>query len=441
MPGKDVQLTIDLDVQRIAEESLAQGMDGARALPQRERRVEVRELPCRRGLRRGAGLGRRVGRRDGVGADVRPGRVRRRHLRRGVRSRTRTTADNPLAQPGDPGPVRARLDVQAHHLDRRARDGPARPRTRRTTTRAASSSPTAPSGATPADREHGTGRPRRVRSRSRATSTSTSSAVTCGSATTSGGRQRRTARRRATTSCEQGYAIQDTARKYGFGEPTGIGLAGEAAGRIPDQQWKEDFNQNDSDPRQRLEYSLWLPGDNINLAVGQGDLLVTPLQLASAYSTFVDGGTLFTPRLASAILEPGTGTDQPPVPFRALPAAVGEEGRASRPTCAAPIMAGLVGAVEGRRDRERACSPTTRRARWRARPAPPRSPPKQDTSLFVGITNVDTGPRYVVTTVVEEAGFGAGGRRADHPPHHRRAERQPGAGARAGPARPTRPSD
>ena len=62
-----------------------------------------------------------------------------------------------------------------------------------------------------------------------------------------------------------GYAIQDTARKYGFGEPTGIGLAGEAAGRIPDQQWKEDFNQNVSDPRQRLEYSLWLPGDNINL--------------------------------------------------------------------------------------------------------------------------------------------------------------------------------
>ena len=54
-------------------------------------------------------------------------------------------------------------------------------------------------------------------------------------------------------------------------------------------------------PRSRIPD--WLPGDNIQSAVGQGDMLVTPLQLANAYATFANGGTLHEPRLASEVLD------------------------------------------------------------------------------------------------------------------------------------------
>ena len=50
---------------------------------------------------------------------------------------------------------------------------------------------------------------------------------------------------------------------------------------------------------------MWLPGDSAALAVGQGDLLVTPLQLALGYAAFANGGKVFTPRVAQQILTPG----------------------------------------------------------------------------------------------------------------------------------------
>ena len=205
---------------------------------------------------------------------------------------------------------------------------------------------------------------------------------------------------------KKGYAIQDTARKFGFGEPTGIGLPGEQAGRVPDQQWKEDFNRNEPNPRTRLENSLWLPGDNVNLAIGQGDLVVTPLQLASAYLAFADGGTLFTPRVGQAILEPGSEPSETATVFRELPPqAVKKISIAA--DVRGPIMAGMVGAVSG--GRGTACGAfadyvlgTVAGKTGTAE----NTPPKQDTSLFVGITN-PAEPQHVVTTVVEEAGFGS----------------------------------
>jgi penicillin-binding protein 2 len=78
-------------------------------------------------------------------------------------------------------------------------------------------------------------------------------------------------------------ALSQMARQFGFGAPTGVEGLGEEAGLVPDAEWKEE---NRDEP--------WYPGDEVNLAIGQGDLLITPLQLANAYSTFL-AGTLRNP--------------------------------------------------------------------------------------------------------------------------------------------------
>ncbi len=80
------------------------------------------------------------------------------------------------------------------------------------------------------------------------------------------------------------------ARQFGFGEKTGIGLPGEADGFLPSKQWKEE-----------TKGERWYVGDTYHLAIGQGDLLVTPLQLAVATATVANGGTRWKPTLVHAI--------------------------------------------------------------------------------------------------------------------------------------------
>jgi penicillin-binding protein 2 len=83
--------------------------------------------------------------------------------------------------------------------------------------------------------------------------------------------------------------LQDHLRTWGLGEPTGIALTSEKVGRVPTPEWKREFYT--SDP-------VWRTGDNVNMAIGQGDVLVTPLQLANGYATFANGGTRYVPQVA-----------------------------------------------------------------------------------------------------------------------------------------------
>ncbi len=82
------------------------------------------------------------------------------------------------------------------------------------------------------------------------------------------------------------------ARMYGLGEATGIDLPGELAGLVPDEQWK------------RLTYAeTWLTGDTYNMAIGQGFILATPLQMVNAYATIANGGTRYRPHLVKEIVD------------------------------------------------------------------------------------------------------------------------------------------
>ena len=92
--------------------------------------------------------------------------------------------------------------------------------------------------------------------------------------------------------------IQTWAQNLGIGSPTGIDLPAEGAGLVPTPEWRNQlYEQGDTD-------RPWAVGDNINLAVGQGDLQTNPLQMAVAYSAIANGGNLVRPHLAESVEDP-----------------------------------------------------------------------------------------------------------------------------------------
>lgn len=93
------------------------------------------------------------------------------------------------------------------------------------------------------------------------------------------------------------------AKAFGLGQPTGIMGIEEEAGVVPDPEWKE-----------RAMGEPWYSGDSVNMSIGQGFLLVTPLQLANMYSALADGAVLRRPLLVKKI---SAGPDAPEQIFAA----------------------------------------------------------------------------------------------------------------------------
>jgi penicillin-binding protein 2 len=116
--------------------------------------------------------------------------------------------------------------------------------------------------------------------------------------------------------------LVEIAQTFGFGKETGIDIPGEASGRIADRQWKLDYYESMKDYYCRVgkepgydflhrfarefcvEGFAYRAGDAVNFAIGQGDTVVTPLQLARGYAAFANGGTLYEPRVAKAVVSP-----------------------------------------------------------------------------------------------------------------------------------------
>jgi penicillin-binding protein 2 len=98
----------------------------------------------------------------------------------------------------------------------------------------------------------------------------------------------------------KGGQIQDWAHSYGLGQKPDIDLPNAGAGLIPTPAWRNRVYRKHSNP---YIDRPWNQGDNVNLAVGQGDVMVTPLQLARAYAALANGGTLVRPHLGGRIVD------------------------------------------------------------------------------------------------------------------------------------------
>ncbi len=105
--------------------------------------------------------------------------------------------------------------------------------------------------------------------------------------------------------------IHDIMSRIGFGAPTGIDVGGERGGIMPSPEWKKAAFSG-------KEQQVWFPGETVILGIGQGYWAATPLQLATATALLATRGRHFRPRLVRALVDPVTGAVEERVP-RSLP--------------------------------------------------------------------------------------------------------------------------
>jgi penicillin-binding protein 2 len=114
-----------------------------------------------------------------------------------------------------------------------------------------------------------------------------------------------------TAANELGYdALARYAGEFNLGKQTGIDLPGELAGFVPTPDWKK-----------QTKHQAWFGGDTLNMAIGQGYLQLTPLQIADMVAMVANGGVIYRPHVVKEIRDPDTAavvrTVQPEVLYRA----------------------------------------------------------------------------------------------------------------------------
>jgi penicillin-binding protein 2 len=174
-------------------------------------------------------------------------------------------------------------------------------------------------------------------------------------------------------------------RLFGLGEKTGIDLNGESAGFVPSQVWKEETKDE-----------AWYIGDTYHIAIGQGDIITTPLQVANFTAAVANGGRLYQPTLVSALLSEDNQVSRTIIPkiirqdfIDAYNLQVVREGMRQTVTAgSARSLSVLPVAVAGK----------TGTAQWSSKNA--------NHAWFTGFAPYEN-PELTITVVVEEGGEGS----------------------------------
>jgi len=177
------------------------------------------------------------------------------------------------------------------------------------------------------------------------------------------------------------------AREFGLGSVTAIELGGESSGLVPDDAWSR-----------KARGHQWYAGETISVGIGQGPILVTPLQLAVAYAALVNGGFLVHPHLADEASSPPRALGIPAEVLTIVQSGMarvvsGERGTARRLARLPVRIAGKTGTAQVVRKKEGVA--------WQALPWEQRHH-----ALFVGYGPVGA-PQLVVVVVVEHGGDAA----------------------------------
>jgi len=193
---------------------------------------------------------------------------------------------------------------------------------------------------------------------------------------------------------ENPEGLQETFRRWGLGQASGVDLPAESSGRVPDADWKYNyFTQADEYARS------WQGGDTTNLAIGQGDLLVTPLQMACVYAGIATRGTVMRPHLLKSVCtHAGDGTV---INYREEPMLAVEEQASSYDL----VHDGLQGVIY-EESAAQASHFLNMKELVAGKTGTAERSGEEPTGWFVAFVPADN-PQYVVASCIEQGGYGS----------------------------------